>query len=223
MRKNGAVALWAVVFFATVGCTSIATMEGARPIAPGAKQLAVHTSVQAGTNSLSTGLGLPVLQQDLALRFGLSENADFGLRLYLFGLRADVRYRFARLGPWDVAVAPAFGGLVVPTPSYQGGVVEVVSPLLFQRDLGEGWSLVLSSEARIRETFTLVQNTELGSGSSGYMQLMAGGGAQIHRHIGGVTLGLGADVLAQPGRALLPAWSGGFGLSWQVGRRRAAK
>ena len=193
-------------------------MEGARPIAPGAKQLAVHSSLQAGTNSISTGLGLPVLQQDVALRFGLAKDVDFGLRLYLFGMRADVRYRFARLGPWDVAVAPALGGLVVPTPSYQGGVVEVVSPLLFQRDLGDRWSLVLSSEARIRETFTLIQNSELGSGGSGYMQLMAGGGARIHRHIGGVTLGLGADVLAQPGRALSPAWSWGFGLSWQVGR-----
>jgi hypothetical protein len=214
------VAAWALAFLALGGCTSIATMEGARPIAPGTKQLAIQTSLQAGTNSLSTGLGLPVLQQDVALRFGLSENVDYGLRLYLFGMRADVRYRFLRLGPWDVAVAPALGGLVLPTPSYQGGVVEVVSPLLFQRDLGEGWSLVLSSEARIRETFTLIQNSELGSGGSGYMQLMAGGGARVHRHIGGVTLGLGGDLLAQPGRALPPAWSWGFGLSWRVGRGR---
>jgi hypothetical protein len=215
------VKLWALALFAQTGCTSIAAMEGARPIAPGAKQLAVQTSLQAGTNSLSTGLGLPVLQQDVALRFGLSENVDMGLRLYLFGLRADVRYRFARLGPWDIAVAPALGGLVVPTPRYQGGVVEVVSPLVFQRDLGEGWSVVLSSEARIRETFTLIQNSDLGSGGSGYMQLMAGGGGRIHRHMGGVTLGLGGDLLAQPGRALPPAWSWGFGVSWQVGQKRS--
>jgi len=189
-------------------------MEGARPVAPGMVKIATYTSLQAGTNSLSTGLGFPVPQQDIVIRYGLAPDVDVGLRLYLFGLRADVRYRFATWGPWDVAIAPGVGGLVLPLPGYQTGVVDILSPLRFQRDLGETWNVTLTAEGRVRESFAAMQNEEFGSGSSGLMQSLAGGGVRFERQMGRTTLGFGWDVLTQPSRSIPPALSGGVGFAW---------
>jgi len=203
-----------------MGCTSVATIEGARPVPAGVVEMTTFSSFQSGTNPLSAGLGFPVPQQDISIRYGMAPDVDLGLRLYLFGLRADVRYRFATWGPWDVAIAPGVGGLVMPLPGYQSGVVDLLSPLRIQRDLGEYWNVTLTAEARVRETFAAIQGAELGEGASGLLQTLAGGGVRLERPLGRVTLGLGWDVLTQPGRGLPPAASGGVGFSWNYRRTK---
>ncbi len=196
------------------GCTTVATMEGARTIPKGAVQMATGTSLQVRTNALSSGLGFAVPQQELAFRYGKSERVDVGVRFYLLGAYTDFRYRFARVGQWDVAVAPGIGGLVLPTPSFQGGVVDLVSPIRFQRDLNSVWNVTLSSSLRIRETFTRVNSDPEFSGASGLMQVLMGGGVRLERPLRRVHLGLSFDALAQPARAIPPALSAGVGFSW---------
>ena len=207
-------------------CTSVATLEGARTIPKGTVQAATGTSFQLGTNAMSTGLGFGVPQQDVAFRYGKSDRVDVGLSFYLLGAYADFRYQFGRLGQWDVAVAPGIGGLGLPTPSYQGGVVDLVSPIRFQRDLNSPWNITLSSSVRIRETLTRVSNDPQFSGSSSFMQVLMGGGVRLERPLKRVHLGLSVDALIQPARAIPPAVSAGVGFSWMRGAtkpRRAGR
>ena len=103
---------------------------------------------------------------------------------------------------------------MLPTPAYQGGVLDLVSPIRFQRDLTSPWSLTLAGSVRVRETFSRVNNGEGLHGSSGLMQILVGGGIRMERPLKRVRVGFSFDLLAQPARALPPAVSGGIGLSW---------
>lgn len=205
------------------GCTSIATLEGARTIPKGAVRMGTGTSLQSGTNAVSSGLGIPVPQQDLYFRYGKSDRMDVGVRFYLLGAYTDFRYQFGRLGEWDVAVAPGIGGLVLPLPGYQGGVVDLVSPIRFQRDLSSPWNVTLSGSVRIRETFTRISAGEDFSGSSGLMQILVGGGVRMERPMQRLRLSFCLDVLAQPARAVPPAVSGGVGWSWMRRTQRTRR
>ncbi|MEE2750550.1 MAG: hypothetical protein VX519_03905 [Myxococcota bacterium] len=218
--------LLVAALFVASGCTSVATMGGARTIPKGTVQVATSTSLQHRTNALSTGLGIAVPQQDLAFRYGKSEQVDVGLRFYLLGAYADFRYQFAQIGEWDVAVAPGIGGLVLPTPAYQGGVVDLVSPIRFQRDLNSPWNITLSSSVRIRETLTRLASGPAFSGTSSFMQVLMGAGVRLERPLRRVHLALTVDALIQPARAIPPALSAGVGFSWMRSpekRKRAGR
>lgn len=204
---------------ACAGCSTLGTLHGARPLAPGQHMLQAALSAQQGTEALSTAAGIPLPQIELGYRAGLAPDLDWGVRSYLFGTTADLRYRFARLGPFDLAAQPSLGGAVLPTPAFGIGNVDLGMPLVAEADLGPETSLVLAARTVARQHFAWVDDPALGRGASGRFELLAGGGARIARRFGILTLGVFGDVLINTSRLGPLWWSGGLDLGFTLGGR----
>ena len=202
------------MLLALLGCSSLATIDGARTLDKGQWQVAMAGSVQGRQNPVSIATGIPVPQGEVAVRYGLKKHVDIGTRFYLGGLATDVRYQFHAGDTWDLAIAPGIGGLAVPLPQYQTGVIDFRIPIRAQRDLGEQWSWTGGVSPIARNTFTLIQGEALGSGSTGKLDLYMGLSSRLEFKTGIFYLGLSTDYLPQPAYGARPAWSAGvdFGL-----------
>ncbi len=193
------------LFFA---CTTLSTLDGATTLDPGVVQVAAAGSLQVGSNSVSSATWIPVPQADLAMRVGLRPNTDLGVRLYLGGVQADLRYRFLQTQGWDLAVAPGVGGLALPI----GGVLDVRAPLRAERGIGQGHRLSLGLTPMGRTTFVA-----LGTGSTGHLELYLGGFVRAQWALGPVFLGTSLDLMGQSSRGLPPAMSLGVDLALRKG------
>ena len=195
------------------GCTSVATLQGARPLEPGQRTFQVAASAQFGSSAVSGALGMPVPQVDVAWRRGLAPDLDWGLRAYLFGVRSDVRYRFAQAGSWHFAVQPglALGGL--PVPTYLVMNADVDMPVLAEVVIGPRSSLALAGRALARENVAWISSTGLGSGVSGRYEFLAGGGARYALGFGRLGLGFFVDGLVNTTRGGPPWVTGGVDLT----------
>ncbi len=201
------------MLLALLACTTFSTIDGARTLDKGKWQVALAGSVQGRQNPVSTATGIPVPQAEVAVRYGLKRYVDLGTRLYVGGLAMDLRYQFHDGDTWDLAIAPGIGGLAVPLPTYQTGVVDFRVPVRAQRDLGErfGWTGGLTPIAR--NTFTMVQGSVFGgSGSTGKLDLYLGASSRLEFHTGIFYLGWSVDYLPQPAYGARPAWSTGLDL-----------
>lgn len=203
-----------VILSLLFSCTTLSTLDGATPLDPGQIQVAAAGSAQVGTNSVSSATWIPVPQADLAFRVGLRPNTDLGMRLYLGGFQADLRYRFLQTADWDLAVAPGLGGLALPI----GGVLDVRAPLRAERGFGEGHRFSLGVTPMGRSTFA-----NLSTGGTGHTELYLGGFVRAQWAVGPVFLGTSLDVMGQPARGLPPALSLGVDMALRKGpftRRR---
>ena len=142
------------------------------------------------------------------MRVGLRPNTDLGVRLYLGGVQADLRYRFLQTQGWDLAVAPGVGGLALPI----GGVLDVRAPLRAERGIGQGHRLSLGLTPMGRTTFVA-----LGTGSTGHLELYLGGFVRAQWALGPVFLGTSLDLMGQSSRGLPPAMSLGVDLALRKG------
>lgn len=200
-------------------CTSLSTIDGARTLDKGDWQVAMAGSVQGRQNPVSTATGIPVPQGEVAVRYGLKRYVDIGTRVYLGGLATDVRYQFHDGERWDLAIAPGIGGLAVPLPQYQTGVIDFRVPVRAQTDLGDRWSWTGGVSPIARNTFTLVQGELLGSGSTGKLDLYMGLSSRLEFHTGVFYLGLSTDYLPQPAYGARPAWSLGVDMGVRPKRK----
>jgi hypothetical protein len=202
------VSLWLLL----LACTTLSTLDGAKTLRPGTDQASLAMGLQSGGNALSSASGLPLPQLEVGFRHGLAENLDAGIRLYLVGGVADVRYRFYQSEDWHVAFAPGLGGLVVPLPgTAMMSAIDMRLPVIIERDLGPRLSLAGGPSAVGRWTPTWI-TTPYGSGSITRVDLLTGGNLRLR--VGGerVSLGVGGDAYLSAARAGRGAWSAGFDL-----------
>ncbi|MFH1466960.1 MAG: hypothetical protein ABIO70_21435 [Pseudomonadota bacterium] len=196
------------------GCSTLGTLSGARPLDPGQHALQAAISLQHASEPLSLATGLPLPQIELGYRHGLAPDLDWGARVYLFGTVADLRYRFARLGRFDLATQPSLGLCILPIPAMGIGNVDLGLPLIAETDLGPHTSLVLAARTVTREHFAW----EVGTGSTGRFELLAGGGVRVSRRFERVSLGGYGDVLVNTSRLGPLWWTGGVDLGIRLGR-----
>ena len=190
------------------GCTTLATLDGARTLAPKQTQWTVAASLQRGANPLS-GSVIPLPQLELAYRRGLAPDVDFGLRLYLLGLGSDVRYRFLHEGPLHVAVQPGLFLFALPIGGGPGqGSVEVRAPVTAEVELSDRWSVAAGGRVFLREQWNSSRiGDELGLATRLDSYLGAAGRFEYHTPRFGI--GFGLDLYGQQARAAGLAWSTG--------------
>jgi hypothetical protein len=202
------------------GCSTMGTLHGARPLEPGEHMMQAAISLQKQTNPLSAALELPLPQVEIGYRRGLAPDLDWGVRSYLFGTVADLRYRFATVGAFDLATQPSLGICALPTPAVGMGNLDLALPLVAETDLGEHGSLVLSGRAVGRQHFAWLVDDQLGSGAAGRFELLAGGGVRLSRRFRRLRVGGYADMLANTSRLGPVWWAGGADLGLVLGEPR---
>lgn len=210
-----------LVLAAMSGCSTMGTLHGARPLEPGQSMMQAALSVQKGSNFLSGSVDLPLPQIELGYRRGLVQDVDWGARIYLLGAVADLRYRFARVGSFDIATQPSLGVFALPTAGLSLGNVDLTLPLVAETDLGKRCSLVLAGRTVARQHFASMDDDSLGSGTAGRFELLAGGGARLSWRIKKrVRLGGYGDVLVNTSRLGPLWWDGGVDFGLVFGRKR---
>lgn len=199
------------------GCSTSALVDGARTLEPGQKSLNVGLSVQAGTSTGADALGIPLPMVEVGLRWGVAPDLDIGLKLIMWGLYTDARYRFARRGAWDLAIAPGIGGYWYVLPGYQAGTLDLHVPVRAQRDLGQAgaWSWTVEGGTILKETFGRSRTGGF-TGDFGQLELYVGGGTRLEHWGQRGFFGVSATAHAQPWWGRAPAWSVGL----DFGRRR---
>ncbi len=205
------------------GCSTMGTLHGARPLEPGQNMMQAALSLQKGSNFLSGSLDLPLPQIELGFRRGLAPDVDWGARVYLLGIVGDVRYRFARVGSFDVATQPSIGVFTLPMTDFSMGNVDLSLPLVAETDLGKKSSLVLAGRTVARQHFASMTDETLGSGTAGRFELLAGGGVRISRRFRRLRLGGYGDVLVNTSRLGPLWWDGGVDLGLVLGRKRSER
>jgi hypothetical protein len=210
------VLLLAVVLALQTACSTLATMEGAKPLAKGQAQVGMGLSLQVGGNPISYA-GVPLPQLELAGRVGVAEDVDVGLRLYLLGAAFDTRYRFWHRDRLHLAVAPGLSGFWIPavggTASGQGSA-ELRVPVTAEVDVAKWLSVSGAPRLLLRDQWNSVSFAGVGSGASSRLDVYTGFGARGELHVRRFVMGLSGDVFLQPARSGGLAWSVGldFGL-----------
>jgi hypothetical protein len=97
-----------VVVFAIVaaGCPSLSTYQTAEPT-PAGRWRAIAASGLVTFRDSEQQSVVPGAQIEVGARRGLGENHDAGLKLYLFGVAGDVKWRFLRRDAIEIAVVPS--------------------------------------------------------------------------------------------------------------------
>ena len=188
------------------GCTSLHSLQGAKTHKPKTWEYAVGTSLQSN-NALSSGLGVPVPQMTVAVRYGWKPKLDVGLQAYLGGGLIDMRYEFFTLDDWTLAVAPGIGGL------YGGvlGNVDLRIPVRAEKSLSDKWSITLGVTPMTQHTFVW-----LPSANETLTTPNIGTSIRMVRHRRRINVGYTIDVNQNIGRGMPPAWS--TGLDWSIQR-----
>jgi hypothetical protein len=201
-----------------MGCSNSALVDGARTLEPGQKALGVGMSLQRGTTTISDGLGIPLPQFEVGVRWGVVEDLDVGLKLYMWGFYTDVRYRFAGYGGWDFALAPGVGGYWLLIPGYQLGFFDLHVPIRGQLDLGEKarWNWTVEASTIVRETFGRINSNGF-VGDFGQLELLIGGGTRLEHWGQNGFFGLSFTAHGQPWWGRPPAWA--IGVDFGVRRR----
>jgi hypothetical protein len=90
---------------ALCSCAALSTRQSADTVPAGSYQVFAGLDGVAYRDTQQR-VTTPTLQAELGLRRGLSENVDVGARIYVQGVEAGVKWRFAR-GEWAAALAPS--------------------------------------------------------------------------------------------------------------------
>jgi hypothetical protein len=206
----------------TLGCSTLATLDGARPLEPGAAQFGVGVSVQRGGTPLSYS-GIPIPQVELAARFGIAPDVDFGLRAYLLGAAFDVRYRVWHRDRLHLAVAPGMAGLWIPgiAGAAGQGSVEWRVPVTGEVEAADWISIAGGPRFILRDQWNSVAfPSGDAKGLVGRLDVFAGGGARVELHGRALFVGFGGDVYVQPVRHGGVSWSVGSDFGFRSARHR---
>jgi hypothetical protein len=196
-----------VTWLALAGCSTLATVHGARTLAPGEVEAGVAISLQKSANPVGSSLAFTP-QVELVGRYGVADDVDVGLRAYLLGGGADVRYRFLSRGRWDFAVAPGLDLFYLPT---LGGSMGLRTPVLGEVQLGDRMAVSGGPSLLLRDQWNRVALGDA-SGVQSRIDAFAGGGLRWEWHGKPVVFGVSGDLYAQPVRASGLAWSAGLDL-----------
>lgn len=216
-------AAFAVLVVGAGGCATMGIVNGARPLEPKQNAMGVGLSLERGTNSVNTALGIPLPQVQAAWRHGVREDFDFGIGIYLFGLQADARYRFWHNERLHLAFDPGLKGIVLPIPSTGLGSIDVSLPLLAEVTLGPTWSVTGAAKVQSHQLFGWIDDASVGTGSGSRFDLLAGGGLRVGASLRRTNLGGWVEVLANTTRRGSPWYSAGTDLTLKFGKKKAEK
>lgn len=204
---------------ALAGCTHLATVDGAVPIAPGASLYTGSLQVARNPNPLSTTTGIPLPAGAFHLRRGLAEDTDLGIHVLPTGLGLDVRHRLLEKDGWSVAAQPGITGMYLPIPSFRWGWLQWSLPVRAEHALGQGrWSVAGGPALVLRQTFLSLEADGFRTHAATF-ELYAGGGARLQRSGKRVRIGVSADLYGDATRS-----TGLYGgLGFDLGLSRAPR
>lgn len=203
--------LFAAALLLSTACSTLATLHGAQPLPKGRSEITVAASAQTGSNALSYA-GFPIPQLELAGRFGLADDLDLGLRVWMIGAGFDFRYRVWHDGNKHLAIAPAFGGFYLPGA---GGSFEVHAPVIGELELARWASVSGGPRVVVRDQINAVRISDEHARVA-RIDVFAGGGSRLELALARrVRLGFSVDVYAQPARHAIPGWSLGLDVAFR--------
>lgn len=193
------------------GCTHLATVEGAIPVAPGARETRLDLSVAREPNIFSTPTGTFLPAFGFEKRYGLDADTDLGLHAYTVGLGVDVRHRLLHAGDWHVALDPGLSGALLPIPSFFYANLDLALPLRVEHPLGRVVSLSGGPGVIARQTWASATTDSLDSATSTF-ELYGGGDVRFAVHFAKVEFGLSGTLYVDTLRAT--GLYGGVGLDF---------
>ncbi len=140
---------WQLVALAALlpACTSFTTAHTARPVAPGSVEMMVAPQVislgRDYTDVKKTGkANTSVPAAELQLRYGLTDNQDLGVKLYMLGIQVDWNWAFVNTHGFALSLNPAVSGMVI-----SGVLLNVWLSLLADFDAGEVVTFTIGPKA----------------------------------------------------------------------------
>ena len=124
------------------GCPSTSVYRTADPIEPGSYQVGGATSIggisdEAQETRSATG------QTELMLRYGVIENLDLGLKLFVPGVEVNATYRVHRGNLWSWALLPSLSWVRSKESSATVDAINAFASLggVASRPLGDKWHI----------------------------------------------------------------------------------
>ncbi len=194
-----------------LGCTHLAVLDGAVPLAPGARMVTTELQVTRTPSPIGAVLPMPLPRVGVGIRRGLQPGRDFGVHLSAAGAAVDLRQRLGQLGPVDLAVAPTAGLFLLPGVIFNYAAFDLTLPLRAEVPLGEAWSLAGGPAVSGRQTGYSLLAGELTSAKVSF-DAYVGGSVRVAWVHGRVTLGLGAAWFQDVVRTTGPYGGLSFGL-----------
>ena len=218
------------------GCASLSTVQTAHVLRPGETKVTTSASlVGGGVPGLTFGavdatrdetladVGVPVPQVEMELRRGFGERWDAGIRAFLLGAGADVKFQFLQLEKWDAAFAPGVSGSYINFSDAgtrrRFGEADLTLPILFGRHIGRSSSFVFGPKVHGRYAFNSVETPEVEGRGSRFL-LLAGGAAALNLYCGkGITIPLELTVMRDWTEQTGYSYSAGIGFAVTTDRR----
>jgi hypothetical protein len=139
----GAARRWlpALALASLAGCPSFSSLHTARALDKGDFQVTVAPEVIGITSTANTpGGALPGV--DIALRAGVADGLDLGLKLFPIGLEFESTIQLIKGGPLDLALAPGVSYIFGVGSGETVSALTFYLPLLFGLNFGDGHQFV---------------------------------------------------------------------------------
>lgn len=218
------------------GCASLSTVQTAHTLRPGETKISASTSlVGGGVPGLTFGavdatreqplsdVGVPLPQAEIELRHGFAPRFDAGVRLFLLGAAADMKFQFLQLTNWDAAFVPGVSGSYINFSDAETrrrfSEIDVSVPVLFGRHIGQNSSVVIGPKVQSRYAMNSVETPEVDGRGSRFI-LLAGGTGVLNLWLGGhFSVPLEVTVMRDWTEATGYAYSAGIGLALSSSRK----
>lgn len=155
---RGVVAALASLALSLSGCASISNVQTADTLGKGN----IQAGIEPGVWGVASGSGTAIVPHvDAAVRYGVADSVDIGVRAGSSFLELQGKFLFTRAGDPNIAVslAPTLGGFIVAGGGAGGGVLNIGVPVLIGIKTSGGSEFVIGPRVQ-----TLVI---LGASSSG--------------------------------------------------------
>lgn len=141
-----------ILFLVLGGCASIANVQTADTLGKGRLQIAIEPGAWIAANS-STASTVP--RVDAAIRYGVGESFDLGLRVGSTFVEIQGKFQLLRTARWSIAFGPTLGGIAsgVVSPAANGGklaggMLNVVAPVMFGLHLAPWGQFIIGARVQ---------------------------------------------------------------------------
>ncbi|HEX6766033.1 MAG TPA: hypothetical protein VF103_11160 [Polyangiaceae bacterium] len=205
-----------VALLAVPGCVSYGSHLTAKPTPPGTSEYSVNVDGLI----IDRGLGPQVLPNpEASMRWGVSRNVDFGVRVNTLGAEASSRIALLRLDSYELTSVPLLGGGFVPATNEDTGLVTTTAGVMLLNgvELGAETSLVLGLRSQMRLELNAVAVEE--DFSAANWSFVPGGSLGVRFPLGRRLFLFPELVIAVPrdlerGVWKFPVFQGGVAVQW---------
>lgn len=222
------------------GCASLSTVQTAHTLREGETKISASASLVGGAvPGLTFGavdatreaplrdVGVPLPQAELEVRHGIAPRVDAGLKLFLMGAGADMKFQFLQREHWDAAFVPGVSGSYVNFSDNETrrrfGEVDASLPVLFGRHIGQNSSVVIGPKVQSRYTMNSVETPQVEGRGSRFI-LLAGATSGLHLWIGNhFSIPIELTVMRDWTESTGYSYSAGIGLALSSSRKPLRK